>query len=703
MPRSRRWALAALVLLCVIIAPIQAPGAGLAGDVVDTVIQRDSSDSDAADRTSQSRTEVETESDARIQWQGIRFPNYNMLSASLFSRNLRGEMLPDPAEYRARQGIGGIGGGEELDLPPQSIDGTRVFPLASGTFRISQEFGCVRLDPGYSLADFCPPDRPSFHTGIDFATDHGTTIYASATGTVNFADIDPSSQSKNSVIRIIHDGINTGYMTEYFHWSKSFVEAGEYVIAGQPIGEVGSVGYSTGPHLHYAVFDTTAAEYVEPLEWLKGSESLHVASGDGGVGGVDGVMKWASIIKAASERHNVPAALIAAIITVESSGNPEAVSPVGAQGLMQIMPMHLERYNIPQDMWRDPSTNIEAGTRLLAELIDAHGTLTNAVGAYFGHGCDVLGTCTSEYIARVFDWYTYYVPVFTGVAVDADDFEFELPESSDPGTDDSNDSDNPGEDSTPTPAPSPSPTPDDPSEGSDEGDNSDEQTPDPTPEPEPTPEDPSDGSDEGDDGDQVSPEPTPEPTPPSDNDDASEPTPTPPADGSDDDQNGDGDDQGETDDPDQIQRPEPGVVDGHDSRWRIDPESGEVIRMDPVTEEVLAVIEVGDDLYDITVSEGGVWVTSLAAHTVTRIDPADNSITAVIEVGEGPRGILAVEKGVLVALSEGNKLVRIDYELLEVVDTTELEQAPCDIWIVDNVLMVSDCESDGILEIKLDS
>jgi murein DD-endopeptidase MepM/ murein hydrolase activator NlpD len=53
----------------------------------------------------------------------------------------------------------------------------------------------------------------------------------------------------------------------YAHMSLTSVRQGVSVLQGQKIGEVGNTGYSTGPHLHVAVFKNGKA--VNPLEFLK--------------------------------------------------------------------------------------------------------------------------------------------------------------------------------------------------------------------------------------------------------------------------------------------------------------------------------------------------------------------------------------------------------------------------------------------------
>jgi hypothetical protein len=75
------------------------------------------------------------------------------------------------------------------------------------------------------------------------------------------------------------------------------------------------------------------------------------------------------LIKEVSRRHSLDPDLIDAIIGVESGHQPDARSPKGALGLMQVMPATGARYGVrtPADLLR-PAINIEAGVRYLADL-----------------------------------------------------------------------------------------------------------------------------------------------------------------------------------------------------------------------------------------------------------------------------------------------------------------------------------------------
>ena len=96
-----------------------------------------------------------------------------------------------------------------------------------------------------------------------------------------------------------------------------------------------------------------------------------------GSGGVD----VAAAVKAASSRNNLNPDLINSMIRVESGFNPHAVSPKGAQGLMQLMPQTAARMGVADPF--NPVENIEGGTRYIRELLDRyHLDLVKALAAY---------------------------------------------------------------------------------------------------------------------------------------------------------------------------------------------------------------------------------------------------------------------------------------------------------------------------------
>ena len=88
-----------------------------------------------------------------------------------------------------------------------------------------------------------------------------------------------------------------------------------------------------------------------------------------------------AIIREAAALHRVDAALIRSIMQAESAFDPFAVSPVGAMGLMQLMPDVARALGVEHPF--DPRENIMAGASLLRELLDHyHGNVKLAVAGY---------------------------------------------------------------------------------------------------------------------------------------------------------------------------------------------------------------------------------------------------------------------------------------------------------------------------------
>jgi murein DD-endopeptidase MepM/ murein hydrolase activator NlpD len=87
-----------------------------------------------------------------------------------------------------------------------------------------------------------------FHTGLDIGAPQGTSIRAAMAGRVSSTDYD--NITGNYVVITHH----SGYRTLYAHMSVIRTKTGTYVRTGDIIGDVGSTGLTTGPHLHFTVY-----------------------------------------------------------------------------------------------------------------------------------------------------------------------------------------------------------------------------------------------------------------------------------------------------------------------------------------------------------------------------------------------------------------------------------------------------------------
>lgn len=96
-----------------------------------------------------------------------------------------------------------------------------------------------------------------FHKGVDFAAPYGSPIVAAADGRVKFAGW---HGGHGNYVLLDHGG---GIWTGYAHMSRMVAGAGAAIHQGQVIGYVGSTGLSTGPHLHYEVWQNGVA--INPL------------------------------------------------------------------------------------------------------------------------------------------------------------------------------------------------------------------------------------------------------------------------------------------------------------------------------------------------------------------------------------------------------------------------------------------------------
>jgi len=84
---------------------------------------------------------------------------------------------------------------------------------------------------------------------------------------------------------------------------------------------------------------------------------------------------------AAARRHGLDPELVMAVVSVESGFRPQAVSPKGAQGLMQLMPRTASSLGVADAL--DPAQNLDGGTRHLGQLLTLYGgDLVRALAAY---------------------------------------------------------------------------------------------------------------------------------------------------------------------------------------------------------------------------------------------------------------------------------------------------------------------------------
>lgn len=121
-----------------------------------------------------------------------------------------------------------------------------------GEIELSSGFG-VRSDPFLG--------RPAMHTGLDFRASTGDPVRATANGRV------VSAGWAGGYGRMVEIDHGNGLSTRYGHMSRINVKVGEQIHIGQVVGEVGSTGRSTGPHLHYET--RIDGEAVDPQRFLR--------------------------------------------------------------------------------------------------------------------------------------------------------------------------------------------------------------------------------------------------------------------------------------------------------------------------------------------------------------------------------------------------------------------------------------------------
>ncbi|MCB1498517.1 MAG: peptidoglycan DD-metalloendopeptidase family protein [Bauldia sp.] len=128
-------------------------------------------------------------------------------------------------------------------------------PMSRGS--ITSRFG-MRTDPFRR--------RPAMHTGIDFRAPTGQPARATAGGKIISAGY---NRGYGNMVEIDH---GNGLTTRFAHLSKIQVKKGQTVAKGDTVGQTGSTGRSTGPHLHYEIRVNGRA--IDPMTFIRAGEQL---------------------------------------------------------------------------------------------------------------------------------------------------------------------------------------------------------------------------------------------------------------------------------------------------------------------------------------------------------------------------------------------------------------------------------------------
>jgi murein DD-endopeptidase MepM/ murein hydrolase activator NlpD len=136
--------------------------------------------------------------------------------------------------------------GTDLFIPGARLDWAKLQEI-NGDLFIWPVSGNITSSYGWRRDPF-NRNRRHFHNGIDIKGSTGTPIRAAMAGRVSAVGYD--NVFGNYVVINHH----SGYRTLYGHMSIIRTKTGAYVVQGERIGDIGSTGQSTGPHLHFTVY-----------------------------------------------------------------------------------------------------------------------------------------------------------------------------------------------------------------------------------------------------------------------------------------------------------------------------------------------------------------------------------------------------------------------------------------------------------------
>lgn len=178
-------------------------------------------------------------------------------------RNLLAEAQGDEQKY---QELLNVIEDEIYELEAGKTANLDNLPPAKGGY-FDYPVGSIRITQGYGMTSYAKAGayggKP--HNGVDFGISYGN-IFSAEDGKV-VGSGDNGRYAYGKWIAVDH---GDGLITLYGHLSKKAVSKGDKVKKGEKIGTSGNTGYSTGPHLHFSVFDeetfgTVESKYIDGL------------------------------------------------------------------------------------------------------------------------------------------------------------------------------------------------------------------------------------------------------------------------------------------------------------------------------------------------------------------------------------------------------------------------------------------------------
>lgn len=235
--------------------------------------------------------------------------------------------------------------------------------------------------------------NPPSHYGLDYGANTGTKIPSSVSGRVVKAWASPYGGGNE--VQVASGGMGHIFM----HMNKRSVQAGDMVKQGQKLGEVGSTGNSSGPHIHWQVNKGTSYasnnQAIDPLKWAKDNPSK-----GGGGGMLSNVITALKIAKLPVTQKYINAWMKQ--IETESGGNARAMggndglADGNAMGLVQVKPgtFKANQGKGMGDIW-NPVHNLVAGMNYAKGRYGS--SLLDVIG--HGHGYANGGIINSPEIA----------------------------------------------------------------------------------------------------------------------------------------------------------------------------------------------------------------------------------------------------------------------------------------------------------------